>query len=245
VQNIKELKKLSVNDIATIKNCIDSYCKMHKINFLQLTFTKKLWESFIDAVYLCIDSNLEFKITRQQYFIIVGILKTLKNPLLIPIYIALMCFTISLGIGITGAAIYLIASGNLILATLICTGWGGILMWDISSNQSLLVKGIINQLVKILIIVNQLGKEPQLPAKTYFPPVLPSYPHIEKQVPRLHQQKYQLEETENPYRLYQKSQSLNDILRNYHSEQAFDSIEKSDLPTITYNPEPSVEEPNP
>jgi hypothetical protein len=243
VQNIQELKRLSAKDISIIKNCIDNYCKVHKINFLQLTFNKKLWESFIDAVYLCIDSNLEFKITRQQYFILIALLKSLKTPTLIPLYIGLMFLTLSLGIGITGAAIYLIAAGNLILATLICTGWGSILLWDIMSNQSLFRKKILKQLVKILILVNQPRNELQLPAKTYLPPVLPSYFQIENQVPRFYQENYPLEKTENPYKIYEKSKSLNDILRNYHSEQAF--LEKRDLPTIKYTEEPSVEEPNP
>jgi len=250
VQSINELKKLTPKDIAIIKNCIHSYCKVHKINFLQLPFNKKLWESFLDAVSLCIESNLEFKITRQQYFIIVGLLKVLKNPSVIPIFTFLMCFTFSLGIVITGATIYLIASGNLILATLISSGWASILMWDIIANQSLLLKEIIGKLVKIIILVNQLGKQPQLPVDRDFTPILPSssYPSIENLVPRIDYETERvshLEEKPNPYSIYDESQSLSDILNKYYSEQAPDSIEKSDLPTIEYNPEPSVEDPNP
>jgi hypothetical protein len=43
LDSLSKLKRLSLSDIAIIKNCIDSYLESNKINFIQLIFTKQIW----------------------------------------------------------------------------------------------------------------------------------------------------------------------------------------------------------
>lgn len=241
-KSVNELQKLTAKDIAIIKNCRDEYYKMYKINFLQLTLNKELWKSFIDSVYLCITSNLKFRITGEHYFVIVGFLNTFKSLAFFSIFKILTFCIFSVGLITSGVTIYLIVSTNIILAALISTGWGGLVIWDIIANQNLLFKDI-NKLLKIaFIIVSRLGKNFNLEPNKVYQPILSNTPQIEKEVPKLYyqnQQDYPLKR--DSYKVYDESKSLTDILNKHKYYSEHDSIKTNDLPTIEYKTNPSTE----
>jgi hypothetical protein len=236
-KSVNELQKLTAKDIAIIKDCIDEYCKSYKINFLQLTLNKKLWESFINAVYLCVNYNLSFRITREQYFVIVGFLNIFKSPAFFSIFKILTFSIFSLGLITSGVTIYLIVSTNMILATLISTGWSGLVLWDVIANQNLFFKDLTKLLKIAFILVSRLGKNSNLEPNNVYQPILPNIPQIEKQVPKIYYQNQQ----QDPYRVYGESKSLTDILDRHKYYSEHDSMKTNDLPTIEYNKNPSNE----
>ena len=248
LNNLNGLRKLTTKDIVAIQQCIDTCCKAHNIKIYQLPFNQKVWEALIDSLYWCLKDNLEFQLTKPQYFLIFMILKSVGSPLLFPLFIFLMSVSLGLGLLFTGVSIYLIATGNLILATFIVSGLGSFFVYDILTNKSLLFKSVIQQLLQLAIAIEQLlSKQPQLPINNDYPVIRPSSPYIERPVPKgIDIQKgYPLEKKPNPYTLYDNTKSIDDILKKYHSKQTFDTIEKSDLPTIEYNPKLDIDEPNP
>lgn len=248
VNNLYGLRKLTNKDIVAIQQCIDTCCKAHNIKFYQLPFNQKVWEALIDSLYWCLKDNLEFQLTKPLYFLIFIILKSVGSPLVYPLFIFLMSVSLGLGLIFTGGSVYLIATGNLILATFIVSGLGSFFLYDILTNKSLLFKSVIQQLLQLAIAIGQLlSKQPQLPINNDYPVIRPSSPYIERPVPKgIDIQKgYSLEEKPNPYTIYDDTKSIDDILKKHHSKQTFDTIEKSDLPTIEYNPKLDIDKPNP